>query len=362
MATANDVQQQLVTRFVPEYAMQLRLDEQRIAVACNRSDVRDMLVNYFRHIAEPHDGREPDVYVLQADAHEPPIASPLIPWTREPGKDRQKEAVADLEGGRLIAKVRTGMQFLVSKARILAVGDCRTNLNQVINVINARYITSLLQAGGVLCHAAAAANGNRGVAFAGVSGAGKSTLMLHCVGQGAQFASNDRLIIGGSSPVRMQGVPKLPRINPGTALSIEALQDILDAERRRDLEGWDADALWDLEEKYDVDVESVYGPGRIQHTANLDAFIVLTWSRRNGETCTIEQVAIKDDPRLVDAICKSPGPFHFDEEGQFLSGYQPPDRTAYYEVLAQVPVYRIGGGVDFHTAAAHALHLLGIKQ
>jgi HprK-related kinase B len=254
------------------------------------------------------------------------------------------------------------MQFVISTARILAVGDCRQHLNQVINVINARYISHLLQAGGVLCHAAAAVGDKTGVAFAGVSGAGKSTLMLHCVGRGARFASNDRLILEDSEPVRMRGVPKLPRINPGTALSMKELRSILDAERRRELEGWDADALWELEEKYDVDVEAIYGHDRIVHAAPLGAFIVLTWSRKNGTSCRIEQLGIDDDERLIDAICKSPGPFHFDESGQFMSGYEPPSPDAYRAILARVPIYRIDGGVDFEAAAKHALDHLGIAR
>ncbi|MDD9969602.1 MAG: HprK-related kinase B, partial [Myxococcales bacterium] len=361
MHNANEVARQLISRFAPEYRMQIRLDDQTIAIACNRADIREQLSRYFRHIVEPHDGQEPQVFVLHADTKEPSLASPLTAWAREPGKTRQKEAFAELAGGRLIAKVRTGMQFLVSPERILALGDCRSNLNQVINVINARYITHLLQAGGVLCHAAAAAGAGTGVAFAGVSGAGKSTLMLHCVGRGASFTSNDRLILEDSHPVRMRGVPKLPRINPGTALSIKELQSILDAERRRELEGWDADALWNLEEKYDVDVETIYGSNRIVHAAPLDGFIVLTWSRTNGTQCRIERLDIDDDPRLLEAICKSPGPFHFDESGQFLSGYQPPSPDAYREILSRVPIYRIDGGIDFDAAANHALEILQIK-
>lgn len=363
---AENIQRRFLDRFIPEYFFQIQLGDHAIAVATNRKDLRDKLAAYFGHVLRPYDGQEPQVYALQTDVEEPPIAEPLTPWGREPGKDRQKEAFADLAGGRLILKVRTGMQFVVSQSRILAVGNCRANLNQVINVVNARYITYRLTKGGVLCHAAAATgnDGSRvtGVGFAGTAGAGKSTLMLHCVGRGASFCSNDRLIVEDTDPVLMQGIPKLPRINPGTALSISELNTILDEERRHELEGWDVQKLWDLEEKYDVDVEAVYGKGRINHTAPLDAFIVLTWSRRNGTSCKIDQLDIDDDPRLLDAICKSAGPFHYDESGQFMTGYVPPERDAYRAILKRVPIFRIDGGVDFDRAATHTLGILGLER
>lgn len=358
--TAQEIQQGLLERFVPEYTLQIQLGDHAIAIATNRTDLRDGLSAYFGHVLQPYDGQAPQVYALQTDVAEAPLKEPLTPWGREPGKDKRKEAFADLGGGRLILKVRTGMQFVVSPDRILALGDCRGNLNQVINVINARYITYRLQLGGALCHAAAATGNGTGVGFAGLAGAGKSTLMLHCVGRGASFCSNDRLIIEDTEPVMMQGIPKLPRINPGTALSIDELHSILDDERRRELEGWDVHALWDLEEKYDVDVEQVYGKGRINHSAPLSAFIVLTWSRRNGTTAKIERVGIDDDPRLLEAICKSAGPFHYDESGQFMTGYVPPEPDAYLEILRRVPIYRMDGGVDFDAAADHTLKLLGL--
>ena len=47
----------------------------------------------------------------------------------------------------------------------------------------------------------------------------------------------------------MSGIPKLPRINPGTALNNPSLRSILSPERRAELEGVDAGELWSLEEK-----------------------------------------------------------------------------------------------------------------
>ena len=107
----------------------------------------------------------------------------------------------------------------------------------------------------MLCHAAGVVVAGNGMAIAGMSGGGKSTLALHLLGTGAAFCSNDRLLVrSAGSGARMTGVAKQPRINPGTALNNPRLESVLSSERRSELARIEESELWDLEEKYDVDV------------------------------------------------------------------------------------------------------------
>ena len=58
--------------------------------------------------------------------------------------------------------------------------------------------------------------------IAGFSGGGKSTLMLQLLDNDeVSYLTNDRLFIhAGSGQIMARGIPKLPRINPGTIVII----------------------------------------------------------------------------------------------------------------------------------------------
>ena len=63
----------------------------------------------------------------------------------------------------------------------------------------------------------------RGIGIAARAGAGKSTLALHLLSSGLSFVSNDRLLIkAGASGPELAGIPKMPRVNPGTLLNLAA--------------------------------------------------------------------------------------------------------------------------------------------
>src|SRR5690606_25268101 len=155
----------------------LEFDGLSLRVRTNSAALRQRLADYFRAaVAEPATGAL-DIIAVQASA--PEFSLPFTDWQRDPGKAGRKEAFSDVAGGRVVLKVRTGMQFLIGPELRLGVGDCETNDNQIINFVIAQYIRHSLTDGALLCHSAGVAHHGHGLTIAATSGAGKSTLALH---------------------------------------------------------------------------------------------------------------------------------------------------------------------------------------
>lgn len=260
----------------------------------------------------------------------------------------------------MIHKVRTGMTFLQSATFRIAAGPCLANDNQVINFINNQYMNWLQQEGCLNCHAAALTRNGRALAMAGFSGGGKSTLMLHMLEhEGTAFMSNDRLFISQhQNEVRAQGIPKLPRINPGTIVHNPRLHSLIPAAERVQLARLPAAQLWNLEQKYDADITRLYGPGRIESgSCPLAAFMVLNWSRGSDQPLQVARVDLGERRDLLAAIMKSPGPFYQNRDGAFQRDTREFDEVPWLRLLERIPVYEARGGVDFAALAAHYLEL-----
>jgi HprK-related kinase B len=348
----------------------LRLGDARVVLASDSRALLAELFGYFRPFLDPHDPSAPaaagDLELLALES--PPMAlSPelerqLVIRPPEPGKDSIKESSLELSGGRLIRKLRTGLTFLISDAVHLAIGPCCKNPNQIVNFVNNRLIERRLQQGWSLCHAAGVSRRGRGLAIAGLSGRGKSTLALHILERDAfDYLSNDRLLIrrGGAAPnprdaLAALGVPKLPRINPGTALSIPRLAGLIPEDRRRELEALTPAQLWQVEEKYDVDVEAAYGPGRVQLAAELVGLLVLTWRFGGGPT-QIRPASLHERRDLLAAVMKTPGLFYTPVDGEDPNQL---DEAAYLAAFGDVPVYELSGGADFAAAVDFSSELL----
>jgi HprK-related kinase B len=336
-----------------------------IRVDSNSEPLLSTLRDYFRrNLREPGGTGEPDIHITALEAAEPDFGVAFTDWPREAGKSGRKEEFADLPDGRIVRKVRTGMQFLIGERR-LAVGACLKNANQIINLVNSQYMAWVLDRGYVLCHAEGGEegieeggqHGRKGLGMAGTSGAGKSTLALHLISGGMRFVSNDRLLVrrddGG---VEMRGVPKMPRINPGTILANPDLRGILEPQRIAELERLDRESLWQLEEKYDADVERLFGEGRVVDVAPMVGFVVLTWSFRNPGPAAARRTTLRQSPELLEPIMKHPGPFILD--GRSQSTVLDHDPAPYLEHMGEVPVLELGGGVDFELAAAECRRLI----
>lgn len=334
-----------------DHRVDLRVGGCSIAVLSNSDELIAELQRYYRFCST--ETASPDITVTALEADVPRLQLAFADWPREPGKDRRKEQYAQVDGGRVVHKVRTGMQFVFGDSARLAIGPCNANPNQVINFVNAQYMTWLLDRGWLLCHAAGLSDGARGLAIAGLSGGGKSTLMLHLLQPGRAYVSNDRVLVHATEAgVEMSGVPKLPRINPGTALNHPRLRQILPEARRAALAAIPESELWDLEEKYDVIIDEVFDDVAFRVDSPLSALVILNWDRGSTEPTRFEPADLQVRPDLLGAVVKSPGPFHLPTTDIEV------DAAAYLAELGTVPVWEVRGGVDFAAASRQCNSLL----
>ncbi|MDQ6991983.1 MAG: HprK-related kinase B [Mariprofundus sp.] len=340
-----------------EELLQLALPELNIRVQSNSTALLATLSHYFRHIVhtEKFPEHSPTIEVIAIESPAIDAELPLKDWSREAGKRGKKDAYLDIDGGRCIYKVRTGMMFLQSLKHRIAAGPCLDNSNQVINFINNQYMNLLQQQGWLICHAAALAQNNQAIAIAGFSGGGKSTAMLHLMSdQRFDFVSNDRLFIHAEATrVQARGIPKLPRVNPGTLLHNPQLLEILPADQIDQLKAMPKAELWELEEKYDVDIADIYGHSRFSMApSSLGHFLILNWSHHTQQPTAIREIDVHQRPELLDAIMKSSGPFYQHLDGSFNSDDRILDRQHYIDTLTHLHVYEVSGKVDFSVIQA----------
>lgn len=349
MSSIAELSAPIIARYPVRRTIAMRFGDLVLSVRTNSNAVADRLADYFRYWTIGPDS-VPDVEILALEADEPELPLPFIDWVRDPGKTGRKDAFADLADGRAVRKVRTGMQYLLGRDVRLIFGPCIRHDNQVINFVIAQYITRVMHAGLALCHAAGIVYRGRGLAVAGISGAGKSTLALHLLRKGARFTSNDRLLIGQRDGVPfMAGVPKQPRINPGTALSIPELGSILSPERQKELRALERGVLWELEEKYDADVGRIFRDDVwcLQNPAS--AFLILTWHWDANEATDFCRADLAQRPDLLAAITKPPGPF-YEPAGEPPRGVYRMSDVEYLACLRGLDIYEAKGKVDFDAA------------
>jgi HprK-related kinase B len=292
-----------------------------------------------------------DIVVTAIHTKPPELDVKFSDWRREPGKTGRKDSYYDFVGGRLIHKVRTGMVFLQSSPHLIAAGPCLKHPNQVINFINTQYMNWLQQRHWRICHASAVVVNNRAYAIAGFSGGGKSTVMLNLLEDDRfKFLTNDRLFIrkqDDDNVVEATGIAKFPRINPGTVVNNPRLQSLIAKEEREHLLNLPKQALWQLEDKYDVDIEQRYGLDRVAGQTPLQAFFILNWQHDCQLPLTVKPVNLNNRRDLLSAIIKSPGPFYQDGRGNFISDEQIFDEQPYIETLSSVTLFEVSGQVDF---------------
>ncbi len=339
-------------------SLHLRCAGLAIAVSSDSHAVMDALEHYYREFTDSQPP-EPQVRVVVLEAPAPDMDLPFAAYPPGPGKTVIKDEYVDFPDGRVLRKRLTGVHFLFGPDVNVAIGPCMDNLNQVINFINNRYTQWHLDRGWLLCHCAAVARGDRGIAIAGLPGRGKSTLALELLERGVNFVSNDRLMIrreGGE--LSMLGVPKFPRVNPGTILSSDRLARLLSPEERRRFEGLSRHRLWHTEHKFDVDIAEFFGPDRMQLVAPLAAIVVLSWTpgdrASDASGADPREADLRRRPDLLTALIKSPG-VHY-----YAPPSAPPDlsNSVYVDCIGDCPVVEMAGRPDFHAATSVCLSLL----
>ncbi len=335
--------------------MVLDLHGEHYELRCDDASLADTLRGYFSTFVSDNSDAPISVKISAYERPAPTFDSADVitpPLSR--GSKRLKEQYVERPDGRFVLKTRTGMVFGFGGPHNIAVGPCNANPNQVINFVNNRLISRALDRGAVLAHAAAVAKDGAAIAFAGFSGMGKSTTALHLMNvPDTVFVSNDRLLLhaGSNGEVMAAGVPKHPRVNPGTALHNSALASVVSDEKAATLRALPRDELWHLEDKYDVIIERCFGPDRFNLVAPLRAFVVLNWDTPSAPL-TVSECAISDRADLLDAIMKGPGLFH--HPGHPIPT---PDPKAYVELLRGVPIIELSGGHDFDGAVRECLRL-----
>ena len=342
-----------------DQSLYLALGACTLRVRSNSTEHIDQLTRYFSHVAGPP--AEPDLEIIAIERPEPDLGVDFVDWKREPGKTGRKDSYHDFSGGRLVRKVRTGMVFLQSDTQRIAAGPCIRYDNQVINFINAQYMNWLQNRGWLICHAAGLVEHGRTLGIAGFSGGGKSTLMLHMMeNPEVSYLTNDRLFIRREgNGVEAAGIPKLPRVNPGTIVHNPRLHPLIPAAQRESLLAMPKEQLWELEDKYDVLIDEVYGADRFTVETPLGAFLVLNWQRGSDEPLNLQRIDLSERRDLLSAIMKSPGPFYQFADGRFFNDDMPLDEQAYLDTLKDIPVYEASGGIDFAAMAQQINELLG---
>ena len=358
--TIESISQELIQEqaFVSE-VLHLKIGDCRLDLRSNAKELIDKLHHYFSGYNVISDNNSADINLIAIERNAPELDITFIDWQREPGKTGRKDEIFDLQDARLVRKARTGMVFLQSKETIIAAGPCIKNDNQVINFINSQYMAWLQRQGWIICHASGLVFEDKGIAIAAFSGGGKSTLMLEFMNdQSISYMTNDRLFIrpskndaSNSGQINMAGIPKLPRINPGTITANPALHSLLSKDKLTTYLAMEKEKLWDIEEKYDVPIKEIYGNQRIQHSSPLEAFIVLNWQRNSNAPVSLTEVNLEERRDLLKAIIKSAGPFYQNKDWDFLKDKIKLDETPYLSMLSGTKIYEAHGGINFSELA-----------
>lgn len=349
---------QLLENSCLDHALTMVFDDVSFRIKCNDAAIVEALSDYFAQFVS--DVASVDIELMAVQTEPPEIDADFTPQLRESPEKRIKEEYVDTPDGRIIRKTLTRMTYLLGGNLNVVLGDCLSNLNQLVNFINNRFIEWHLQRDAILFHAAGVAHEGWGLALAGFSGMGKSTLALHLMSSGLSFVSNDRLLVSrANAGLDMRGVAKLPRVNPGTILHNANLHSLIDDKERSRLAAMDQQTLWSLEQKYDVYLKDCFLAGQQLIRSPMVALVILNW-HHTDEPTRAEKVSLADRPDLMPAFMKSPGLFYKPQAR--YSGDRATDEQRYLQRLEGCDVVEISGGIDFEAATSACLRLLGIRK
>jgi len=339
----------------------LNLEGCSIHLQSNSKELLDKLTVYFEncYVIDKNTGNSQtaDIQITAIESLPPELQFQYKDWAREPGKTGRKDEYFDIKDGRVVRKVRTGMVFLQSENEKIAAGPCIQYDNQLINFINSQYMNWLQNSGWLICHASGMTiesehTHNKGFAIAGLSGGGKSTLMLEIMNDATvSYLTNDRLFIKKQTDTQMLGIPKLPRINPGTIVGNPKLHGLLDEKELNYYQSMEISELWEVEEKNDVLITQIYGTNRLHYSAQISSFIILNWQRDSNQKTRLTHIDINQRKDVLAAIMKSPGPFYQYQDGHFQQDNDEFDQNTYLHHLSDVAIYEATGNIDFKIMA-----------
>ncbi len=376
-----DLARAIAGQYPAPHGFLLRLEDTVLRVRSNSPALAADLRAYFGPFAEEElPGARADMLflLLEAPAVRPPV--PLAPKPHLPGKRPDKERFADVPGGRVVRKQATGMLFLFGHGPLhqavpnIAIGPCAANRNQLVNFLCSRYMERRMAKGWLLGHAAGVVLGGRALALCGFAGMGKSTLALHLVARGFDFLSNDRVLVepgdlASTGAAVLHGIPKHPRLNPGTALGNPALAPLLSCAlppaARAAYADLGPEELRVVEDKYDALIDECFAPveghSRFTLAAPLAGVVVLNWTHGGGPL-QARRVTLAERPDLLEAFRKTPGVFYLPQALATPSqgGKARLDMADYVAALGHLPALELAGGADFEAATAACVEFLGV--
>ncbi len=261
--------------------LHLQFPDYRVDVETNSLRLAGRLQSYFSEYLATT-STPPDAIVRAIVGAAEYDAAKMRVWSRPTTPNRApKESYYDHDGVRYILKNRTGLLITLGETGASITGALEENANQVINLIGTIFGISLLERGYAMVHASAVVDARKGgeaTVFLGNSGSGKSSLALQLIERGGyDFLSNDRVLMrANNGKVSVAGLPKKPRVNPGTLLASASLSRLVPRPRRRVYEQLPREELWQLEEKTDIDIEQELG-ARSRLAAELGRVYSLEW-------------------------------------------------------------------------------------
>lgn len=323
-----------------------QFDAWKVTVRTNSEALLTELDDYYKFFRTTDTHADQIVFAWQGDV--PELASKWQINHPDPGKSRVKEHYIDVGENRIVRKIQTGVHLAYLGAERVCCGPLTDNPNQVVNFVNNQFLDLLLAEQGELFHAAGVCHGSDGLGLAGQSGKGKSTLALRLVAQGLDLVSNDRLVVHPGAPLSMCGIPKYPRINPGTIVNQEALLPLATEEDLARYRAMPIDDLWELEEKYDAFIEPCFPGSTFRLGASMSMFVLIDWDRHAAGPFELNEVRPADVGNLIDTVMKSPG-ILLPRAGRRIGRAQ---RENYAQLLEDTRLFVLSGGVDFDGAAA----------
>lgn len=309
----------------------LRFDDWTAAISAEDAGVRRRVAEYFRPFVLARRSRLAPSALIEVGADA--VKAPAIELQRWDA--RGKDSFGDYKGQRFVRKNRTGV-FMSGRDGVWRVsGDLRRNFPQLVNLIGTLYGISVLDRGASMLHASAAVRDGQAVAIVGESGTGKSSVMVRLLEHQFDYLTNDRLLLLPAATVASYGIPKLPRINPGTLLAGQATRALIAKTKLRNYERLTRAQMWRLEDKTDLDVRKTLGRAWLLK-APLAVALILAW--RDDEGLQIERLEPGQALEAFRSAAKSFGAFDSRLAGR--------SDAALARTAEMVPVFRVTGRAD----------------
>ena len=341
------------SRYPATFRLQIAFNNFYIDVYTNSLPLNKILTAYFNEFIVEAPQTEVHSTVTVHDAS--PMSFPYTYRLASPSAPHKpcKHEWVDLSGGRIVHHRITDMHYFIGNGQNCMAGPCLTMKNQVVNFINSRFIKNKVDEGYLLGHASAVELDGHGMIISGNSGAGKSTLALHMLTAGANFVSNDRVLINKDGAGLFFGTAQQPRINPGTALNNPCLDSILSKQEKHTFQSMSPEQLWATEVKYDALIPTYFGMNKFIPHAPLSAVVIMDWERINVPM-QIQKLSAQSASYFIKHLMKKNDLLFLPKN----KNYTDPMLPDYIQALHNIPIFVLQGGVNFADATQALLSTL----